>query len=66
MTDIHPAKPRDGAKAPRKLPRGESLADRKKRFQQIYHALDKLYPDAITALEFTTPFDLVVATVLSA
>lgn len=66
MAEIHPAKPRDGAKAPRKLPRGESLADRKKRFQKIYHALEKLYPDAITALEFKTPFDLVVATVLSA
>jgi endonuclease-3 len=66
MTDIHPAKPRDGATDPRKLPRGESQADRKKRFQKIYHTLEKLYPNSVTALEFTNPFELVVATVLSA
>jgi endonuclease-3 len=66
MPDIHPAQPRDGAKPPRKLPRGESQPERKKRYQKIYHALEKLYPNAVTALEFTTPFDLVVATVLSA
>lgn len=66
MPDIHPAKPRDGAKPPLKLPRGESAADRKKRFQKIYRSLEALYPNAVTALEFSTPFDLVVATVLSA
>ena len=58
--------PRDGAKAPRRLPPGESLAARKERFQKIYALLKKEYPDAKCALEFKNPYELVAATILSA
>ena len=36
------------------------------RAPQVLTALDALYPDARTELEFRTPFELLVATVLSA
>ena len=57
---------RDGALAPRQVPRGESLDARKKRFQKIYALLKKEYPDAKCALEFTNAYELVAATILSA
>ncbi len=58
--------PRDGAKEPRKLPKGESFEERKERFQKIFKALHKEYPDAKCALEFNNPYELVAATILSA
>ncbi|SRR5581483_10291022 len=58
--------PRDGAKEPRRLPKGESLEARKERFQNIFKLLRREYPDAKCALEFYTPFELVAATILSA
>ena len=58
--------PRDGAKPPRKLPRGESFEERKERFQKIFKALYKEYPAAKCALEFNNPYELLVATILSA
>jgi endonuclease III len=58
--------PRDGALAPRKLPRGESLDARKTRFQKIFALLKKEYPDAKCALEFANAYELVAATILSA
>jgi len=58
--------PRDGAKAPRKLPRGESFEERQERYQKIFKLLHKEYPDAKCALEFNDPFELVAATILSA
>jgi len=58
--------PRDGAKDPRMLPKGESLEKRKARFQKIYTRLHKAYPDAKCALEFTNAFELLAATILSA
>src|SRR6476469_1588805 len=66
MPFTKPASPRDGAKAPRKLPRGESPDERMDRFQQIFKRLHKAYPDAKCALEFNNPFELVSATILSA
>jgi endonuclease-3 len=44
----------------------ESLADKKARAVKILTRLAKAYPDARTALDFTTPLDLLVATILSA
>lgn len=44
----------------------ESLADKKARAGKILPRLAKAYPDARTALDFTTPLDLLVATILSA
>ena len=58
--------PRDGAKEPRSLPKGESLEERKARFQKIFARLHKEYPDAKCALEFSNPYELLAATILSA
>lgn len=58
--------PRDGAKEPRQLPKGETLEDRKARFQKIFTRLHKEYPKAKTALEFTNAYELLAATILSA
>ncbi|HWF44108.1 MAG TPA: endonuclease III [Candidatus Kapabacteria bacterium] len=58
--------PRDGALAPRTLPRGESLEARQLRFQKIFGLLKKEYPNAKCALEFANAYELVAATILSA
>jgi endonuclease-3 len=47
------------------MPR-ESQADRKKRALRIVRGLARAYPDAECALDFETPFQLLVATILSA
>jgi endonuclease-3 len=44
----------------------ESRAERKKRAQRIARALRRAYPDAKCALDFESPFQLLVATILSA
>src|SRR5947207_5894852 len=44
----------------------ESAADRRKRAAKIVRALDKAYPHARIALDFGTPLELLVATILSA
>jgi endonuclease-3 len=44
----------------------ETLIARLARARKIFHALARAYPDAKIALDFTTPFELVVATILSA
>src|SRR5579872_164416 len=58
--------PRDGALDPRKLPSGESLDERKARFQKIFTRLHKEFPDAKCALEFANAYELLAATILSA
>jgi endonuclease-3 len=47
------------------MPR-ETLAERRKRARRIGRALANAYPDAGIALHFDTPFQLLVATILSA
>lgn len=47
------------------MPR-ESKAERKKRAQRIARALRRAYPEAKCALHFESPFQLLVATILSA
>lgn len=47
------------------MPR-ESKADVKKRTARIAAALKKLYPEARTELDYSTPLELLVATILSA
>ena len=42
------------------------IADKKKRTAEIIRRLQKTYPDAHCALEHTTPFELLIATILSA
>jgi endonuclease-3 len=44
----------------------ESAADRRKRASKIVRALAKAYPGARIALDFGTPLELLVATILSA
>ena len=44
----------------------ESLADRKKRVRKIIAKLGKQYPDVRCMLDFSTPLELLVATILSA
>jgi endonuclease-3 len=44
----------------------ETALEKKKRFAKIVKELYKLYPDAHCALDFTTPFELLVSTILSA
>lgn len=46
--------------------RDETPAERKRRASTIRRRLDRAYPDAKCALDFTTPLEMVVATVLSA
>ena len=52
------------SKAPFNLPT-KSESDRR-RASRIYSALDKAYPDAICALEYSSPHELLIATILSA
>ena len=44
----------------------ESAVDRRKRAGKILRTLEKAYPDANIALDFGTPLELLVATILSA
>ncbi len=44
----------------------ESIADKRKHARAIYRLLTKHYPDVHCELDFKTPFQLLVATVLSA
>jgi endonuclease-3 len=44
----------------------DSLADKKTRARKILQRLSRAYPDAAIALRFTTPLELLVATILSA
>lgn len=51
---------------PSKVRKPKTAAERKARVAQILEGLDKLYPDAICALHHTNPWELLVATILSA
>lgn len=44
----------------------ETKAEKRERWEKIFRELHQLYPDAKCALEFNNPFELVVATILSA
>jgi len=44
----------------------ESPEDKRKRALKVLRRLDRLYPDAHTALDFRSPLELLIATVLSA
>ena len=44
----------------------ETPGEKRKRAALIYRRLDKAYPDAKCALNFTTPLEMVISTVLSA
>ncbi len=44
----------------------ETLADKKERVEKIIELLEKGYPDAKTALHYSSPLEILVATILSA
>ena len=52
--------------SPRISPAKESAETRKRRTRKIAERLAKAYPDARCRLNFSTPFELLVATILSA
>ncbi len=46
--------------------RPKTAAERKARIAEILHRLDQMYPDVVCALTHTNPWELLVATILSA
>jgi endonuclease III len=59
-TPVHPVTP------PKKIPKPKSAADRKERVTKIITELDRIFPDATCALLHRNPWELLVATILSA
>lgn len=59
-TPLHPVTP------PRKVPKPKNAAERKGRLEQIFTELDNLFPQATCALHHKDPWQLLVATILSA
>ena len=51
---------------PSKVPKPRNAAQRRERVARILDGLDKLYPQATCALHHRTPWELLVATILSA
>ncbi|HEY3835878.1 MAG TPA: endonuclease III [Bryobacteraceae bacterium] len=49
-----------------RVPRPKTAAERKERLNQILERLDRMYPKATCALHHRNPFELLVATILSA
>jgi endonuclease III len=58
--ETHPVTP------PRKITKPKTAAERKKRLNKILAALDELFPNATCALHHQSPWQLLVATILSA
>jgi endonuclease III len=54
------------ATPPSKVPKPKTAAERKQRIGKILEGLDKLYPNATCALNHRSPWELLVATILSA
>ena len=54
------------ATPPSKVPKPKTAAERKQRLGKILEGLDKLYPNATCALIHRSPWELLVATILSA
>jgi len=59
-TPVHPVTP------PRKVPKPKSAPERKSRMERILAELDRLFPTATCALHYQSPWQLLVATILSA
>jgi endonuclease-3 len=60
VLETHPVTP------PKKVPKPKAAADRAKRLSKILAALDELFPKATCALHHENPWQLLVATILSA
>src|ERR1700712_4930374 len=61
-----PAKPRTLKKPTPKSPAKKSRAAEQARILQVLDTLDQLYPDAHCELNFNSPFELLIAVILSA
>ena len=59
-TPVHTVTP------PRKVPKPKNAAERKTRSDQIICEFDRLFPSATCALQHESPWQLLVATILSA
>lgn len=59
-TPVHPVTP------PRKVVKPKNGAERKARLERIFQELDRLFPHATCALHHNNPWQLLVATILSA
>lgn len=59
-TPVHPVTP------PKKVAKPKNAAERKARVSKIISEFDKLFPDATCALQHRNPWELLVATILSA
>jgi endonuclease-3 len=59
-TPVHPVTP------PKKVPKPKTAADRKARLGRIIAEFDRLFPKATCALHHRNPWELLVATILSA
>ena len=59
-TPVHSVTP------PKKVPKPKNGAERKARFGKILEEFDWLFPTVTCALNYTTPWELLVATILSA
>jgi endonuclease-3 len=51
---------------PRAVPKPKTAAERKERLNRIFKELDRIYPNVTCALHHRSPFELLVATILSA
>ena len=51
---------------PRDVPKPKTAAQRKQRLERVLKGLDSLYPNATCALDHRSPWELLVATILSA
>lgn len=60
VTPVHPVTP------PRKVPKPKTAAERKARLSRILDELDRMFPQATCALRHENPWELLVATILSA
>ncbi len=59
-TPVHSVTP------PKKVPKPKNSAERKVRLNRIFQELDRLFPSATCALHHQNPWELLVATILSA
>lgn len=59
-TPVHPVTP------PKKVPKPKNAAERKARLEKIIDEFNRLFPNATCALTHRTPWELLVATILSA
>jgi endonuclease-3 len=58
--------PAASATPPRLVKRPKTAAERRARLQEILRGLDRMYPEATCALQHRNPWELLVATILSA